>query len=214
MTSSPLPSRIVSSRRALAAAAVGVAALVAGCGTSTTTVTVTSTPSAPSGTSSPTTPATTPVSSPAQPSTPPGPAACATRDLRAKLGLSQGALGSTYIAIEFKNIGTAACTLYGYPGVSLAGGNPIAQIGQAADENQATPRQLVTLAPGAVANALLRIVDAHNYPASRCHPVPSTYLQIFPPNQTTPIYLAYSTTACVKPRHLLTVDVVKPGSGG
>lgn len=213
MITSALPFRITSPRRALASAAVaGVAALVTGCGssgsspTSTTTVTVTAMPST-SGQ-----PATS--ASPTQSITPAGPAACATRDLRVKLGLSQGAAGSTYTNIDFTNIGTTTCTLYGYPGVSLAGGSPVAQIGQAADEDQATPRRLVTLAPGDVANALLRIVNALNFPATRCHPVQSTYLQIFPPNQTTPVYLAYSTNACTKPVHLLTIDVVKPGSGG
>jgi len=51
-------------------------------------------------------------------------------------------------------------------------------------------------------------------PASRCHQVKATYLQVYPPNQTTPIYVQYSSTACTKPIHLLTVDVVKPRSGG
>jgi hypothetical protein len=123
-------------------------------------------------------------------------------------------MGSTYTVIDFTNTGNVTCTLYGYPGVSLAGGHPVTQIGAAADENPGTPRKLVTLAPGAVANALLRIVHAMNLPAKSCHPVNATFLQIFPPNQTTPIYLAYSTTACAKPIHLLTIDVVKPGSGG
>ena len=124
------------------------------------------------------------------------------------------AAGSTYIPIVFTNNSGATCTLYGYPGVSLAGGNPVGQIGVAADENPATPRQLVTLAPGAAASALLRIVAAQNYPAARCHRVSATYLQVYPPNQTTPIYVRYSSTACTKPIHLLTVNVVKPGTGG
>jgi len=177
-----------------------------------TTVTVTATPpaSASPGQTVTTPPAPSP---PAAPSST-GPAACPTRDLQAKLGLSQGATGSTYQVIDFTNIGTVTCTLYGYPGVSLASGTPAIQIGQAATENPATPRQIVTLAPGGVANALLRIVHAQLFPAAHCHPVTATYLQIFPPNQTTPIYLAYSTTACSKPVHLLTIDVVKPGSGG
>jgi hypothetical protein len=97
--------------------------------------------------------------------------------------------------------------------VSLAGGKPVTQIGQAAVENPATPRQLVTLPPGVTGNALLQIVDAQNYPPSRCGPVAADYLQIYPPNQTTPVYLRYKTQGCTKPVHLLTVDVVKPGSG-
>src|SRR5262249_38022291 len=128
-------------------------------------------------------------------------------------GSGEGAAGSTYLPIVFPNHAPVTCTLYGYPGVSLAGGNPVGQIGAAADENPATPRRLVRLAPGAVASALLRIVAAQNFPPSRCHLARARYLLVYPPNQTTPIYVSYSAPACSKPVHLLTVDVVKPGAG-
>jgi Protein of unknown function (DUF4232) len=210
-------SSLVSPRRAVGAAAIAcVAAMAAGCsspGPSTTPVkTITVTASAAS---------VTPVPPPAVPAptqaatSPAGAAPCPTRDLGVKLGLGQGAMGSTYTVIDFTNIGTVTCTLYGYPGVSLAGGHPVTQIGAAADENPGTPRHLVTLAPGAVANALLRIEHAQILPASQCDPVNATYLQIFPPNQITPVYLAYSGTACAKStEHILTINVVIPGSGG
>ena len=42
----------------------------------------------------------------------------------------------------------------------------------------------------------------------------SHWLQIFPPNQTVPIYLHYTSQARAKPVKLLTVNVVVPGSGG
>jgi len=115
--------------------------------------------------------------------------------------------------IDFTNIGNVTCTLYGYPGVSLAGGKPVTQIGAAATRSPVTPKALVTLAPRAVANALLQIVDAGNYPTSTCGPTTADYLQIYPPNQTTPIYLSYKTQACSKPAHILTVSVVMPGAG-
>ena len=143
-----------------------------------------------------------------------GPQPCASRSLAVKTGTGQGAAGSTYVPIVFTNISSATCTLYGYPGVSFAGGSPVSQIGVAADRNPATPRQLVNLAPGAVASALLRIVTAQNFPASSCQLVTASYLQVYPPNQTTPIYVSYSSPACSKPIHLLTVNVVKPGTGG
>jgi len=122
--------------------------------------------------------------------------------------------GSSYVVIDFKNLNNSPCPLYGYPGISLASGKPVTQIGQAAAENPATPRRLVTLAPGGVANALLRIVHAAGYPSAKCAPVTAHWLQIFPPNQTVPIYLHFTSTACAKPVKLLTVDVVVPGSGG
>ena len=166
-------------------------------------------PAPPSVASSPSAPA-----APAAPPAPAGPAPCPTRYLGAKVGISQGTAGSTYQVIDFTNIGNVTCPLYGYPGVSLAGGMPVSQIGLAAAENPATPRELVTLAPGAVANALVQIVHAANYPASKCGPVTATYLVIYPPNQTTPIPLAYGSPTCSKPVQILTVDAVRPGSGG
>jgi hypothetical protein len=200
-------------RAALGAAALAsAAALAAACGSSTPsasptkTVTVTASPQAPAG-SSPGTAAGTPAA-------PGAPAPCPTRSLGLKLGLSQGAAGSVYQVLDFTNISGTTCTLYGYPGVSLAGGQPVAQVGLAADENPTPPRELVTLAPGAVANSLLRIVDAQNYPASKCGPVTTKWLQVYPPNQTTPILLSYKTTGCSKRVRILTVSVVQPGPGG
>jgi len=132
-----------------------------------------------------------------------------------KLGLSQGTAGSTDQVIDFTNIGPVACTLHGYPGVALAGGSPVAQIGAAAAEDPSPPRQLVTIAPGQVANSLLRIGRAASLPPSACDLAPASYLQIYPPDQTTPVYLAYPATACSSKRaSILSVSVVMPGPGG
>ena len=210
MTSSPL-----TARRAVAATALScIAVLATACSSATPAaapsrtaapaktvrVTVTATPAA-AASPGPTTPA------------PAAPPACPTRSLQAKVGVSQGTAGSTYTVLDFTNISAAACTLYGYPGVSLAGGKPVSQIGLAAAEGKTPARMLVTLAPGATGNALLQIADARNFPPSRCHLVTATYLQIYPPNQTTPIYLGFTSPACAKPVQLLTISVVQPGSG-
>ena len=143
-----------------------------------------------------------------------GPPGCATRDLKATVGVAQGAAGSVYQVIDFTNIGTASCSLYGYPGIALAGGSPVTQIGMAASRSPQAGPALVTLKPGDVANTLLRITQAQNYPTSKCSPMASTYLQIYPPNQTTPIYLGYKSTGCSATGvNLLTVSVVQSGAG-
>jgi hypothetical protein len=132
-----------------------------------------------------------------------------------KAGLAQGAAGSVYQVIDFTNISATSCTLYGYPGVSLAGGTPVAQIGAAASRSTATGPSVVALAPGETANALLRITQALNYPTAKCSPTPTTYLQIFPPDQFTPIYLAYKSTGCASTSvNLLSISVIQPGTGG
>jgi len=208
------PSFLAARRAAATVALVSAAALISGCTSSSNPSPQPSTTSAPPPSPVSTSPSAAP-SSPAHGTShaaPAGPQSCASRDLGVRTGQGEGAAGSTYIQIVFTNNSGATCTLFGYPGVALAGGNPVHQIGAAADENAATPRQLVTLGPGAVASAQLRIVSAQNYPAARCHQVAATYLQVYPPNQTTPIYVKFSSTACSKPVHLLTVDVVKTGA--
>jgi Protein of unknown function (DUF4232) len=98
--------------------------------------------------------------------------------------------------------------------MALAAGTPVAQVGAAAARSNAASATTVTLAAGATANALLRITEAANYTASKCHPVATTYLQIYPPNQTTPIYLAYKSTGCaLTAAPLLSVGVVQAGVG-
>jgi Domain of unknown function (DUF4232) len=116
--------------------------------------------------------------------------------------------------IDFKNIGNTACTLYGYPGVSLAAGTPVTKVGQAASRSRVAGPTLVTLQPGQTGNALLRITQALNYPTAKCLPKGTTYLQIYPPDQTTPIYVAFSSTGCSSTAvNLLTIGVVQAGAG-
>jgi len=204
-------------RRAFPAVALTCAAVVAtGCGSTSSTTASGNAPSGPSASSAPApassapaAPAATPASSPA----PAGPPPCPTRSLQVKLGVSQGTAGSVYTTIDFTNISNVTCTLYGYPGVSLQTARPVHQIGKPAKENPQTPRELVTLQPQTTANALLQIVDAGNYPTSMCGPTTAHYLQVYPPNQTTPAYIKYKTQACSTSVRLMTVDVVKPGSG-
>ena len=201
-------------RRALPAVVLTcTAVLAAGCGSSSSTTAGGNASSAPPASSAPASSApAAPASSPASPA-PAGPGPCPTRSLQVKLGAGQGTAGSAFTTIDFTNISNVTCTLYGYPGVSLQTAKPVHQIGKPAKENPATPRKLVTLQPQTTANALLQIVDAGNYPAGTCGPVTAHYLQVYPPNQTTPAYIKFKTQACSKPVRLMTVNVVKPGSG-
>ena len=87
-------------------------------------------------------------------------------------------------------------------------------IGHPSTENPSTSRELVTLQPGGYANATLQISDAGNFSASSCKPVPATWLAVIPPNQTVPLYIHYSSTACKGSAKLLSVTAVRPGNGG
>jgi hypothetical protein len=193
----------------------GAALLTAACSSSSSTppatpgsVSVSSPPPASAATSAP---ATSAAASPHDAGLP----SCATADLSVKLGPSQGTAGSIYVPIVFTNTGADSCTLYGYPGVSLAGGSPLAQIGAAAARSTTTPASLITLAPGAVANALLQYTEAGNYSPSTCTPTPATSLVVYPPGQTASVSVAYSTTGCdATSVDILHVGAVTAGSGG
>jgi len=195
--------------------AVGLAAaglLIAACGSSSpgpaNTVTVTVTPSA----------AASSTSAAGQPSpstsTSAAVAGCLTRYLNGSTGLTQGTAGSVYVVIRFKNLDNVPCTLYGFPGVALAAGTPVTDVGQPSVESTTTARELVTLQPGGYANSTLQIVDAGNYSPSECKPVNTTWLEVIPPNQTVPLNIPYSSQGCKGSEKLLTVTAVRPGNGG
>jgi hypothetical protein len=147
--------------------------------------------------------------------TTPATAGCLSRYLNGSVGLSQGTAGAVEIAIVFKNLNNVPCTLYGFPGIAQAAGTPVTDIGNSSTENHSTARELITLQPGGFANATLQITNAGNYSTSVCKPVHADWLAVIPPNQTVPLYIHYSSTACkglsVK---LLSVTAVRPGNGG
>ena len=166
-----------------------------------------SSPAAAGGTTAPAPPATS--QSPAGG----GPLACATSDLKVTLGAPNGYAGGVYETIVFTNTSGAACSLYGYPGVSLVSAPPYTQIGLAAKRSGTVPVKLVVLASGTSANAVLQVVDALNFPTSTCSPTQAAFLRIYPPNQTVPVYLPDTSQTCAQPVQTLFISAVQPGTG-
>ena len=142
-----------------------------------------------------------------------GPNTCQTRYLNASVANENGAAGSDYVDIVFKNLNNQACTLYGYPGVSFGAGSPVAQVGQPADRNSAVSSSLVTLQPQGYAYAVLQIGDAQNWPASTCQPTATTWLQVIAPNTTNPLEVSFDSTACKGDIVTMHVEAVQPGNG-
>lgn len=122
------------------------------------------------------------------------------------LGLGGGTAGSTYYPLEFSNVGHHACTLNGYPGVSASKGG--SQVGPAATRDQ-HPHGTVTLAPGATAHVILRIVD---WGALCSQEVVADGLKVFPPGQTRSEFVPFSFGACAH-RGVLIVEPVRAGVG-
>jgi hypothetical protein len=165
------------------------------------------------GTTAPTPPAAAPTGTPPAAGT----AACTSGGLRVSLGAANGAAGSIYYPIQFRNVSGAACTLYGYPGVSFVAAQGAGQLGGAAARNSTFSPKLVTLAPGAVAHASVQVVVAQSYPAALCRPVTAHYLRVFPPGQVTPLYASLTATTCtgaIPGRSTLGIYVVRPGANG
>ena len=196
-----------SALRLAAVAALAVAgSLLAACGSTT----------AP-GASPPSSPAVQP-SSPSSPSpsptsmSPSSGTGCLATDLQAQLGASQGTAGTIYQVIVLVNTSSSSCTLYGYPGVSFVTGVGGTQIGAPATKSTAQSGSLVTLAPGAKANALLAVHDAGAFPD--CKLTSTSWLRIYPPGDFGSVYVQYKTQACAnKALPTMSVTTISAGAG-
>ena len=141
------------------------------------------------------------------------PSRCATTDLTISVAGGQGAAGSLYDSVVLENAGSSACTLYGYPGVSHVAGTDGHQVGAAAsrDPADASPRR-VTLQPGDVAHATLRIVRYQAYPTERCQPAPVDGYRVYPPGSTAAAFVRQGGTTCsAQDSGVLSVQPVVPG---
>jgi hypothetical protein len=135
---------------------------------------------------------------------------CATSGLVVWLDTQgNGTAGSIYYTLEFTNLSSHACTLGGYPGVSavnLAGH----QLGSAASRDHTTVPRTVTLAGGASATAVLRIVEAGDFPASTCSQTTAAGLRVYPPNLASAKVVPFPFSACSRTGPVyLTVQAVK-----
>jgi hypothetical protein len=176
-------------------------------------------PSSAPGSSSAAPPAAAPAPSPAPPGVAgPAPlAACPTAGLKISLGAANGAAGSIYYPLDFTNISGAACSMYGYPGVSFVAGQGGAELGGAALRNPTFGPALVTLPAGAVAHASVQVQVAQDYPASLCKPVTAHWLRVYPPGQYAPLYASLTAMTCmgaIPGGTTLGIFAVRPGANG
>lgn len=141
-------------------------------------------------------------------------AGCATSQLTVWYGGPSGAAaGSSYIPLEFSNISTTSCALYGFPGVSGIAANGT-QLGSPARWNHVIAPRTVVLTPGSTAHVVLQIVNVGNYPSNICGPAQAYGLRVYPPNQRASVEVPFTFEACSKsgPTYL-SVDPVNAGVG-
>jgi hypothetical protein len=104
---------------------------------------------------------------------------CSQSDTYVWFALSpNGTAGPIYYPVEFTNVGSSACTLTGYPGVSAITAK-LHQLGLAATRVSA-PEKTVTVKPKQTVHALLGIVPRGFI---RCHNATADGLKVYPPNE-------------------------------
>ena len=145
------------------------------------------------------------------------PAACTSADLRVSAAFSQGATQHAIYDLRFTNVSRAACTLRGYPGVSLVtagnpGGRPIGSPRPLIMRSPA-PSITVTLAPGQRALALLGIAETVMFTGSSCTPVVAHWLKVYPPAARHAVYVPINAVTCSSSSdQVLEIGSVFPGS--
>jgi hypothetical protein len=126
----------------------------------------------------------------------PAASACTTATLDVWLDTSgNGAAGSSYYDLQLTNLGRGACTLRGFPGVSavdLRGD----RVGAPAAREAGHVLRTRTLAPGATVTAVVRIVDAGNFPTASCAPVTAAGLRVYPPGQAGSRFVPFPFQTC------------------
>ena len=145
------------------------------------------------------------------------PPACATGTLRVTVGPANGAAGSIYYPLLFTNTSAVPCVMYGYPGVALVSQPGGRVVGAPAVRNATFPKEVVRLAPGAVAHASLQVAIAANYPPSQCQPATAHWLQVYPPGEYTALFVGFTAQTCTSPvgdGSTLGIYVVRPGATG
>ena len=124
-----------------------------------------------------------------------GVANCGTAELRGSLGAAEGAAGSVIAPLVLTNVGTRTCELRGFPGVSYVAGDDGHQVGPAAAMSGQRGGEVV-LKPGAAAAAQLQMVNVANFDAAVCNPTPVRGLRVYPPGDTTSLYVERAGTGC------------------
>jgi len=193
----------ITGQRLLAVCCVtSLALLGAACGSSaptvtpTRTVTVTATPASPPASASP-------ASS--------GPQPCATTNLKLAVGQPNGAAGTIFYPLDFTNTGSAACTMYGYPGVAFVSSPGGSVIGAPASRRSPPVPTLITVAPGATAHATLAVSDV--VIGNNCvHKVQVKWVQVYPPDQFSALFAGLNRQGCAD-KSLVTMGVTAVTSG-
>ena len=146
---------------------------------------------------------------------------CGTSGLDAWIGLGttgppgtgqrpQLMVGTTY-TLEFTNVSSRPCSLYGYPEVSAYAG---AQIGSAAVDDTSVRAQPVILQPGQTAHSVLRIMGTGRFQPDACAQVTAPELRVMLPDHGRPAFVPIRLAVCSKKgAAFMSVQPIQPRPG-
>ncbi|HWC83617.1 MAG TPA: DUF4232 domain-containing protein [Pseudonocardiaceae bacterium] len=137
---------------------------------------------------------------------------CKAADLKLSLGSGDAGMSHDYTALQFTNISGASCVLVGFPGVSYVTGDNGQQVGAPAVRDGSIGAQ-VTLAPGQTASATVTEIQVGVFDPNVCKPTAVRGLRVYPPDDTSSMFVAQSTTGCAgnPPDAQLHVQTIKKG---
>jgi hypothetical protein len=119
---------------------------------------------------------------------------CNTTHLAASLAPASSAAGTSYETLTLTNTGSSACTVMGYPGVSLLSETG-AQLGQPATRDTVTSPGEISLQPKQSAYSNVGFPDPGNFGSGQCSS-PALTIRIYPPDQTAALTAPASQQYC------------------
>jgi hypothetical protein len=137
---------------------------------------------------------------------------CASSNLKLSLGIGQGTAGTSYQVLVLTNTGSAACTLFGYPGVSFVNSSG-AIIGLPASRDHG-PVRTIKLSPGGAANALSRQPDPGNFSPSACQRKAADRVRVYPPGQKAALFAHDAVQVCSTATGRTGIGPMLAGTGG
>ncbi|HLX47620.1 MAG TPA: DUF4232 domain-containing protein [Streptosporangiaceae bacterium] len=122
-----------------------------------------------------------------------------------------GTAGSIYYPLEFTNISSQTCYMYGFPGVSTTNSSG-RQLGSSASWNHQVKPAIVNLAPGATAHSILQYEVVAVSP--QCKQAPASMIKVYPPDQTSSATGFWDFESCTTAKPVyLSVEAIQPGTG-
>lgn len=171
-------------RAASGVVAVGLAALLAGCGSGSLggdATTASPTPASASGEAASADPTPSPAEGSGETQAAPRKGWCTTRELDVTATDVQGAAGSTLFNVVLTNTSDTECTTQGFPVVSLVTDNNGTQLGKSAEREKDVEPAPVKLAPGASAVAPVRLTSVGPLDPQVCQPADADGIRVYPP---------------------------------